>query len=128
MSDYVEQLLTRHSEASMDWYTIGEYEFRIKTPNQFEAMRTVSRYADGATDIENIIDAIDYCAQYVHDWKGVSEADIVPGGDAQKPVPFDHQLLDVLLEDNIKAGDGIVGKVFELIAQRQEETENEKKH
>ncbi len=127
MADYVEELLKRNREASLAWHEVAGYEFQIRTPNQFEALRTVNRYSEGGVGVENVIDAIEYCAKYVNDWRGVRECDLVEGGtDAE--VKFDPRLLDAMLSNNIPAGDGIVGVVFDLIAKRQEAADNEKKH
>ncbi len=126
MADAIADLLERHAAANLSWHEIGDYEFQIRTPNQFEALKTMARYESGDDHMERIVDSIEHCSGYVENWKGVTEGDIVPDA-GDDPVPFDRRALAVFLADRVSVGDAIVGVIFDKIAERRALAAEEKK-
>lgn len=72
-------LIKRMRKAREFQVSVGDYAFTVLRPQEGDAARF------------NAMSAIELATEYVVDWQGVTEADLVPSGGSD-PVPFDRAL------------------------------------
>lgn len=112
-------LLARLIAARESWIECGRLGFKLRRPTEMELIRM--RRGDR---IELGLDAIRRC---VADWKGVTEADLIPsGGDAA--VPFDGELYGAWIEDHPELWQPISDRLYDLIEAHARTLESEQKN
>lgn len=79
-------LIQRMRRAREFQVEVGDYKFTIMRPQESEALRLAESTA------------AQLACEYVVDWKGVTEADLVPSGGSD-PVTFDRQLWEEWCRD-----------------------------
>lgn len=93
---------------------IGHITFIGECPLFATCMAIINKFSK----TKNSADA-ELAAESITDWIGVTEADILPGGDATVLVPFDPELFAVLIRDRADWWTPISQEITALVQARQ---------
>lgn len=96
-------LLTKMRKARETRLTLEGVTVTVCRPTDLEA--TKMRYKDFQEAVRGV-------AQFVCDWEGVTELDLVPGGSSD-PVPFDEILFREWIEDHPEIWEPLVSGVLD---------------
>ncbi len=117
------ELIKRLKESRALEVKLGEITFYGECPLYGKCMGVINKYS-GTTDPADI----ELAAISVNGWSGVTEADIIVGGDPSKDIEFDRELFNILIHDRSDWWKAVSAKVSELVQQRQIVKESEVKN
>lgn len=93
---------------------IGDVTFVGECPSWAKAMGVIERFQDRATDVDAELVAV-----AIQDWSGMTEADLFPDGDKDKPVAFDKDLFNLVIRDRPDWWKPLARRIRDLITSRQ---------
>lgn len=102
---------------------VGHITFIGECPLYAKLMGIIAKCKDSS----NSADA-EMAALAIIDWQGVTQADIIPGGDPEVLVPFSRELFDTVIRDRVDWWTAISQKITESVMARQVQKEAEIKN
>ncbi|MCP4935676.1 MAG: hypothetical protein GY927_16080 [bacterium] len=110
-------LLERLKESRQSKIAAGAFEFSIRRPTDMEAI--TMQYTSTKEAVLGVM-------RFVNEWKGVTEADVVPGGTGDS-VPFDADLFAEWVQDRPELWSALIDGVLDAYTQHREAQETEGK-
>lgn len=107
-------LIDKIKAARLTSITVDKFSFTVRRPTDLEAIRLTGKSQ------EQIL------KEFVTDWKGVQEIDLVPGG-TSIDVPFDSDLFSEWIADQPQLWDPIISCVVEAYKRHNEQRDSTEK-
>lgn len=116
-----EQLIAQLRKAREFEVTVGHITFYGECPTYSKLMRIINSTEDDSADAVMAFKA-------VKNWIGLTEADVIAGGDVTKELEFDRKLFEELIYDRADWWKPISVKISESVMARQIQKESEIKN
>lgn len=113
-------IMQRHDAAAAKWHKIKDAEFLIRLPTRRQVVEMVTGVDAAAPSVSEMFLMVDRCLGFVQDWRGMVGAD---GAE----VPFDPELLQALVDDDVEIGQELVSIVMGEFNAREAQVVEEKK-
>lgn len=117
------ELLAKLAEKRKLEVVVGHITFTGECPLYAKLMGIISKCKDTA----NSADA-EMAVLAVTGWEGMTEADVIAGGDPSRLIPFSRELCDNLIRDRVEWWTPISVKITESVMSRQIQKEDELKN
>jgi hypothetical protein len=132
----VNAIKERALKGRLHWRDCAGFQLQIERPSELAWYAFQTAFQGDGQELrgERAKRAFRGAGEFVRDWQGITFGDIFPAealkdGEAETAAPFDPELLDYFLQENVEAAGALFQTVQEIyIEHRQAEAESKKKH